>query len=803
MSESQTYSFSRNGCGVLDLEVDSPTRQVYQTTLPHDIKWKTEGLDLKERHIDQKQFFFEWQKIQFTYSVKSDVSFAAPIELRINNRTVKKSQLREGIHLLSGQFSFDDAVGETRIEIRDSANKLIFSLCAEVFPQKMDYSSDYKAMMADISLIIQNLAYDSLKDTFKKSRARVSGHSTQNEWWNILDALFGQLILNLRVIKRQPKHEIRNNEKALPVEKIKQASKRNTVWLQKNVQFATLSNQGIRITKDHLSSHALSSKKFVTYDTYENRFVAWAIRNVIEQLRRYQIHVAQNQGKSDYKPLMDRMKTYQSQLQGILHENPFNETSNFEKRSHFSTSLTRGTGYRDFLHIYLLLTRGLEISNNDIFNIEQKNISTLYEYWCFLKLVQLLKEQNSSELEYQDLVKFSATRFKVELVKGQQSKVRFNKKGTDESTTIYFNREFTKEARKVFTYDQIPDFSIEFKKKGFEKPFWYLFDAKYRFEEKSDRENNTFNVPQDAIGQLHRYRDAILHTVPNNSTYRGAIKNLGGIILYPYPLKEADFKNNVYFKSISDVNIGALPFLPSKTGLISELLNNLINKLPEEHFERFIEMDRSEYDSNREKWNEWITIGTIPSNSIEKRRSFIRENGIFHIPFVRNTHSKLYMSKSILVYDIELESAVLYDVEDWEIMTDKELISKGADWILRTDKYVAFNLTNPRPIEVPNKLGTRIGYRYTTKAGLKNYLETKNKDYFYLANPDAARLYETLLEFNIDFNIGWGNNVNDPSQVEFNVGEKKILSSANNRDLNFEIDNKMVHINELLRFLGN
>ncbi len=50
-------------------------------------------------------------------------------------------------------------------------NQLIFELATEVYPQKMDYKSDYKAMMADISLIIQNLAFDSLKDTFKKTQS--------------------------------------------------------------------------------------------------------------------------------------------------------------------------------------------------------------------------------------------------------------------------------------------------------------------------------------------------------------------------------------------------------------------------------------------------------------------------------------------------------------------------------------------------------------------------------------------------------------------------------------------------------
>ena len=77
---------------------------------------------------------------------------------------------------LVGQFSFNDQVGETKIEIKDNSNKLVFELKTEVFPQKMDYKSDYKAMMADISSIIHNLAFDTLKDTFKKSKAKLTGN---------------------------------------------------------------------------------------------------------------------------------------------------------------------------------------------------------------------------------------------------------------------------------------------------------------------------------------------------------------------------------------------------------------------------------------------------------------------------------------------------------------------------------------------------------------------------------------------------------------------------------------------------
>jgi len=802
VSYDNSYKFENEGWGSLELEIGTTNRSFYQPDNLDKIPFSIKGFGQSE--LECLPFcLFEWQKIQYSYLIEKTSAFLPPFELRINNRTLNKSKERGNNHLLTGQFSFDDEVGETKIELRDFANNLIFELNTEVFPQKMDYKSDYKAMMADISEIIQNLAYDSLKDTFKRSRARLRGQSTDNEWWNILDALFDQLTINLGVIKRQPKHEIIKRENILLIEKIRTASKKNFDWFSKNCRYSNNIRHGIEISPENYYSHALSSKKYVTYDNYENRFIAWAVRNIIEQLRQYKRHIELSSCSKDYSSLLNRMKKYQSRLQGVLHENPFNEVGEFEKRSHFSTSLTRGAGYRDFMHIYLLLTRGLELADNDIFKIEQKNISTLYEYWCFLKLVQILKEQNASNIDYQDLIKIKANKFCVELQKGKPSKVTFKKEETDETTTVYFNREFIKDNKKVFTYDQIPDYSIEFKKKGFLKPFWYLFDAKYRFDESAEKENNAYNVPQDAIGQLHRYRDAILHTEPSNSTYRGAIKNLGGIILYPYPLPEEEFKNNVYYNSISQVNIGALPFLPSKSGLVSELLNNLINKcLPEEHFEQFIEMDNSEYNTIRNTWKEWVTIGVVQKDSQQERLNFISKNLIFHIPFVKNINSRLYLSKKLLVCKSGTKEATLYNVKYWEILTDKELAAIGTQWNHRTEKYIAFHLENGQALMTPDKIAP-LKFRYSTLEGLNRYLQNPNsdKEYFYLTNPDAARLYQELKKLEVAFQLKWANNENDPSLLEFIINSHKIYSSDKYPDLHFEFDKNIFPLKDILELI--
>ncbi len=806
MNNIKKYNFSDPGLGTLELELDNTVKQVFQGSIPDDRIYKVEGLKPKEPDQASDLVFFEWQRIHYSYIAGQTNNIVGPVEIRINDRILKKSNDCDGVVFLSGSFSFEDSVGETKVEIRDVNNKLIFRLQTEVFPQKMDYRSDYKFMMAEISQIIQNLAFDTLKDTYKRSRARTTGHSTENEWWNILDGLFEYLVINLGVIGRQAKHDIQASEVILPVEKIRQAKNHKTNWFKKNQKYAHKTSCGVKVSLNYFT-HAPSKKKYVTYDTWENRFIAWAIRGLIDKLRKYHGNIVSKfdlESPSPYAPVLTRIKKYQGHLQGILHENPFNEVGPFEKRAHFSTSLTRGVGYRDFMHIYMLLSRGLELADNEIFKIELKNISTLYEYWCFLKLVQITKEMHDYDIFYQDLIKVSASRVVVKLRNGENSKIMFRKKESNETTTVHYNKEYKRDNKKIFTFDQIPDYTISFKKDGFEKPFWYLFDAKYRFEEKPRQEEKTFDVPQDAIGQLHRYRDAILHSEPSQTTYRSAIKNLGGVILYPYPLPEENFLNNNYFQSLKEVNIGALPFLPTKTKLVSEFLKELINSSPESHFEQVVELDRTEYEQYRNKWKEWVTIDVIKRKFQQERLKFLREKEMHHIPFVKNTHSKVYLSNHLLLCQSGTRNAFLFEVESREIISDKRLRALGASWNLSHTQYISFKLKNKKAIKTPEAIAP-VSFRYSSFEGLSKYLERKpiDKNFFYLTNPDAARLYKEIKRTGCDCKIYWADSNTDPSLIEFDVCGFKIRSSDTYPALTFLCGEKHIVFKELINMITN
>jgi predicted component of viral defense system (DUF524 family) len=797
VSSDRVHIFSKEASGSLSLELGVPAKQVFRG-LTNTRPWRASGLIDEAPEVVKDRYLFEYQPVDYTYSVRDDAPLTPPFRLLINDRLIKESthRVREGVHLLAGRFSIEDGVGTTLLRILDAKGQQVFGLETEVYPQKMDFASDYQAMLADISSIINSLTYDVLKDTYRHSRAKVTGHSTEPEWHAILESLFDQLIKNLQVIKRQPKHEIRTEDQVLPLDKVRKASKRNLDWLRKNARFARPGATGMALNAELVATHALACRKYVTYDTYENRFVAWAIGRVLDRLRKYKRSLKDMKGVEAHGELLKRLTGYQGRLQAILHGSPFDEVGEFEQRAYFSTSLTRGAGYRDFLVIHLLLTRGLEIWDNEVFRVGQKNISTLYEYWCFLKLVQLLKEQMGSGCDLRDLIKISANKVHVQLRKGNGSSVHFTNDHTGDKATLFYNKEFTKSAGRVHTYDQVPDIALRLEKPGYKHPFWQVFDAKYRFDEKVRESGATYDAPQDAIGQLHRYRDAILHTMPEQGTYRKAVKNLGGAILYPYPLSEEQFKGSAFYKSISSVNIGALPFLPSKTGLVAEYTRSLISKRAEDHFENVIEMDRTEYEAARARWTEWVTIGLLRREHLAARRTFFLETGLFHVPYVKDVHSKLFQSRELLVCEAGDRTAYRCTVESWEIMMKPALKDLGVSWDLHHDRYVVFRTTGAVEVETPNPIAP-TKFRYSTKEGLDRYLSSGDPAQFYLTGPDAARLLDSLRDMGADVLPEWAND-RDPSAVVFNVGDLVIKSYDSYSPLHYMVGKETLSLKKVM-----
>ena len=85
-----------------------------------------------------------------------------------------------------------------------------------------------------------------------------------------------------------------------------------------------------------------------------------------------------------------------------------------------------------------------------------------------------------------------------------------------------------------------------------------------------------------------------------------------------------------------------------------------------------------------------VTIGVVQKENQNERLHFIMEKFIYHIPFVKNLNSKLYLTKKLLICKSGTNEAVLFDVKYWDIITDKELTKLGTTWNHRKEKIYCF-----------------------------------------------------------------------------------------------------------------
>lgn len=138
------------------------------------------------------------------------------------------------------------------------------------------------------------------------------------------------------------------------------------------------------------------------------------------------------------------------------------------------------------------------------------------------------------------------------------------------------NRDITIDNLVSRAVPQKPDIVLRLTKKepATDLKLTYLFDAKYRIDGK---EKGVDMPPEDAINQMHCYRDAIYYTEHDQQGLKKEV--IGGYILFPRNGDPANLQVARFYKSIDDVNIGAFPLRPKdleNRKLLEEFIHRLL-----------------------------------------------------------------------------------------------------------------------------------------------------------------------------------------------------------------------------------
>jgi hypothetical protein len=506
----------------------------------------TDNEDILLSDPTQKAFFFEQTDYSVWIEFADDVTDAA----FIGNRAEDCEHFSYKAHrkVLMGFLNYENEIGRADFPIAytKGGERKTFTFSYDVLSTKLDYHHDWKIILQDIEQEYRMLSLDYLRKTYH-GISEGDGESFDLIWWNIFHGLQEEFIRSCKNIIERPRHRLRAVSSYKRADQIR--------------RFTTTLEQQFSEHKHEESHLYYVEEQHTTHNTIENRFLKHTLQMI---QKRYSALAKRVLELNISDPEKERIKTTADTLQFLV-RNPFFRTiGKFEGLKQESLILQRDFNYSKVYRTSAILRKSFNL-NDGLYRMETKDIATLYEIWCFIQVEKVVKELFREQdidvtTDHQNRMEMHSL-FTYDLGKGEHSRIVF-KNGDITLAELVYNPKHTEHVNDRMgiahfespTVPQKPDIVLQLTKDDLERGMnlTYLFDAKYRIEQ--DRKGRDV-PPDDAINQMHRYRDAIYYSTPQNGLKKEV---LGGYILFPGQMTETDH----FRQSVDEVNIGAFPLRP-------------------------------------------------------------------------------------------------------------------------------------------------------------------------------------------------------------------------------------------------
>lgn len=514
-------------------------------------------------------FFFE----QTDYSVWCEFNQkVTDVKVETNRQDVnKRFSFKSHQQVLMGFLNYENEIGRADFPFSYTKDGEVkhFVFSYDVLSTKLDYHHDWKIILKDIEEEYRMLSLDYLRRTYH-GIAEGEGDSFDLIWWNIFHGLQEEFIRATKNIIDKPRHRLRAVSSYKRADQIR--------------RFTPILEQQFTEHRTEEAHQYYVEEQQTTHNTIENRFLKHALQLIEKRYSALAKRIL-----DEYVLSSDEEKAHIKQtadeLQHLVHNPFFRTIGKFEGLRQESLILQRDVNYSKIYRTYAILQKSFSL-NDGMFRMETKDIATLYEIWCFIQVEKVVKD-----LFGQEVVADHVSRqelhglFTRELSTGKRSRIVF-KQGDVTLAELYYNPrhdEKTDDIRGIgalqsYTVVQKPDIVLQLTKNDIQQGMnlTYLFDAKYRIKE----DGNLQVPPDDAINQMHRYRDAIYYSQPHDDLKKEV---LGGYILFPGKMD----KSNPLYKSVEQVNIGAFPLRPGDQEF--EMLRDFISSLMQQNAIEIVE----------------------------------------------------------------------------------------------------------------------------------------------------------------------------------------------------------------------
>lgn len=512
-------------------------------------------------------------------------------------------------NILAGFLNYGNEIGRSELNIIYNVGKDVrrFTFSFEVLSTKLNYHEHWKAIVEDIEAEYRMLSLDYMRRTFHGFTPDVHGETPEIVWWSVFASEQQKFIRACKNIIERPRHKLRSHTTFMRADRLTRVPRAIENELAEH---------------RHEAAHQYRvEEQLQTNDTQENRFLKFAISQIADKYEKLRLRIEQMKNASD--TMKADMQQTSDTLRRLRRHPFFRTVGRYKGISQESLVLQRATGYSQVYRTWNLLRRSYSL-NDAMYRLQTKDIATLYEIWCFIEVSHIVKQQlhlDDGNVEHRNRMEMNGL-FTWELGKGEHSRILFKKDNVELAELVYNPKSTDRENDSIGLKDleaptvpQKPDIVLQLTKNDLKQgmKMTYLFDAKYRIDGKRQ---GVDVPPDDAINQMHRYRDAIYYKDYEAQALKKEV--IGGYILFPGDGALGDVEVSKFYKTIEEVNIGAFPLRP-KDEKNRKLLEEFIKKLIDEKSQ--------------------VTV----ANVIQQKGTFVEVGNRVLVGLVRNSSRKGYM----------------------------------------------------------------------------------------------------------------------------------------------------------------
>ena len=482
-------------------------------------------------------------------------------------RGLSSSPNRLSDNVISLSVNFRSRVGAAFLDVVIGASS--FTIVLDVCPTKIDYDANFNKMLEDIQTMSRGLLFDWLKSSFFAGKRELNkGAASDVEFISALHDSIDLLSGAVLDIDANSNRDLKSHKCFRRIDQVTSPSPHTIAAVHRGLGRGSLRRlESGRVVRETL----LDLSNINSTDTVANRWLKQQLELLRGRVVTLLHRVENSPHVSESGIVLRHLRSMVATLTRLLDLSTFEGVKASVSIVSMHPVIARNGYYRRVSELIDRIRSQFTICSSIDF-INSRQISELYEQWCFLKVASLIGEVVQKEVDPTALFAVDEEGLRIRLRRGAASQIRIRAEGGS-GYSVTYNREF-----RTITGVQRPDIVVQVDH-GRSPSTLVILDAKYRIAYSSGDKSQSGSAPVDAINALHRYRDAI-YVSDNGRSVRPVV--VGAVLFPPSYWDDNNLRESPFWQSIDLVGIGAVPLRPDNDSFLRHFLESVLCKPYEE-----------------------------------------------------------------------------------------------------------------------------------------------------------------------------------------------------------------------------